>query len=171
MQTAAMRSHQLSRVAVIVLIIFANVGCDQISKKMVRSHLGVNETIQLLQSHFLLMRVENSGAFLSVGDSLSTFAKHIFLSALPLLALAFASVYIFAKQSMSQVSLISICFIIGGGLGNLYDRIAHGSVTDFLYIHWGIFQTGIFNMADLSITTGALIILVQSIFRRLVVRQ
>jgi signal peptidase II len=48
---------------------------------------------------------------------------------------------------------------------NIYDRIQYGSVTDFLHINLGVFQTGIFNMADVSITTGTCMILVD-LFRR-----
>lgn len=158
--------NKLFRIAIILLIIFTNVGCDQISKKIIRHNISENQTIGMLSNHLIIMRVENSGAFLSFGDSLSKSVRNILLSVLPLIALAFGSVYIFAKQNMHALSSIAICFIIGGGIGNVFDRIAYGSVTDFLYIHFGIIKTGIFNMADLSITTGAVIILMQSLYRR-----
>ena len=57
-------------------------------------------------------------------------------------------------------------FAIGGGIGNIYDRLVHGSVTDFMHINFGLFQTGIFNMADVSITTGMFIFLYQSYSRQ-----
>jgi signal peptidase II len=60
---------------------------------------------------------------------------------------------------MPEVLLIGWCFVIGGGTGNLYDRIIHGSVTDFLHLDLRLFQTGIFNMADVSIMTGMFIII------------
>ena len=62
--------------------------------------------------------------------------------------------------------LIGLCFVIGGGVGNLFDRILYGSVTDFLYLKFGIFQTGIFNMADVSIMTGISIVLLQFLLKR-----
>jgi signal peptidase II len=62
--------------------------------------------------------------------------------------------------------LTGFCFVIGGGIGNVFDRIVYGSVTDFLHINFGFFQTGIFNLADLSIMTGVFIILLQSLFKR-----
>ena len=55
--------------------------------------------------------------------------------------------------------VLAFAFVIGGGIGNLIDRIAYGSVTDFLLIKLGMFKTGIFNMADMSVTTGVLILL------------
>lgn len=51
------------------------------------------------------------------------------------------------------------CFVIGGGIGNLADRIIHGSVTDFLHLDLGVLQTGIFNFADVSIMAGLMMIL------------
>ena len=162
-----MPSNKLSRITIILLMIFANIGCDQVSKKIIRHNVSENQTIEMLRNHLIVMRVENTGAFLSFGDSLSKSGKNILLSVLPVIALAIASIYVFAKQNISAVSVIAICFIIGGGVGNIFDRIAYGSVTDFLYIHFGIFQTGIFNLADLSITSGAIIILLQSLYRRM----
>jgi signal peptidase II len=164
-----MLSNKITRISIIVLIIFANIGCDQVSKEIVRYKLSENDVIEVLSNHLSLMRVENSGAFLSLGDSLSKTAKNIMLSVLPVIALTFAFAYILRKKNINAVSLIAICFIIGGGIGNIFDRIAYGSVTDFLYLHFGDLHTGVFNLADLSITLGAVIILLQSTFRRTVV--
>jgi signal peptidase II len=86
---------------------------------------------------------------------------------LPIIALVFALFYVLKKESINISSLIAICFIIGGGIGNIFDRIAYGSVTDFLYLHFGVLHTGVFNMADLSITTGAIIIILQSTFKKM----
>jgi signal peptidase II len=74
-------------------------------------------------------------------------------------------VYLFLKP-VSGNMLIGLCFVIGGGVGNLFDRILYGSVTDFLYLKFGIFQTGIFNMADVSIMAGMSIILLQFFLKR-----
>ena len=52
--------------------------------------------------------------------------------------------------------------MVGGGIGNIYDRLIHGSVTDFLHLDFGLFQTEIFNMADVSIMVGMLTILVDA---------
>jgi signal peptidase II len=63
---------------------------------------------------------------------------------------------------MSNYKLVGIIFIIGGGVGNLYDRIIHGSVTDFMHIDFVIFQTGVFNVADMSIMAGMGLILLDA---------
>ena len=53
------------------------------------------------------------------------------------------------------MSLIGFCCIVGGGIANVYDRIVYGSVTDFFHIDLGgVFRTGIFNFADMSVMLG-----------------
>src|SRR5690606_7266973 len=76
--------------------------------------------------------------------------------------LALATVYVLTGKHSSTVTLISIAFVVGGGIGNIYDRLIHGSVTDFLHLDFGLFQTGIFNMADVSIMAGMDAILINA---------
>ncbi|CAD5293424.1 Lipoprotein signal peptidase (fragment) [Imperialibacter sp. EC-SDR9] len=64
------------------------------------------------------------------------------------------------------MTVLGICFMVGGGVGNIYDRLIYGSVTDFLHIDFVLFQTGIFNMADVSIMTGMFVILFDSYLKR-----
>ena len=61
---------------------------------------------------------------------------------------------------------IGVCFLIGGGIGNIYDRIVYGSVTDFLHMDFVLFKTGIFNMADVSIMTGIGLLLLQTLLAK-----
>jgi signal peptidase II len=161
-----MCSKSIFRIFLILLIIVVNIGCDQVSKKIVRHNVSPYETISVLNNHLMVVRAENPGAFLSLGDSLPKTAKNILLSVLPLLVLAFVFYYTITKHTIPRATLVGLCFIIGGGIGNIFDRIVYGSVTDFLHIKLGIFQTGIFNLADLSIVTGTVIILISSFFKK-----
>jgi signal peptidase II len=122
--------------------------------------------IHFLDDHLTVTRVENSGAFLSTGDSLPLSVKQILLSLIPLIVIFLGLVYVFVKPGISNNMLIGLCFVIGGGLGNLFDRITYGSVTDFLHVKMGFFQTGVFNFADVSIMIGMSIILIQFLFRK-----
>ena len=155
-----MATKSIIRIVLILLIITVNIGCDQFSKKMVKRSVLPYETIHVLNDHLTVTRVENSGAFLSAGDSMSKASKQIFLTLIPVVAMVLGLVYLFLKP-VSGNMLIGLCFVIGGGVGNLFDRILYGSVTDFLYLKFGIFQTGIFNMADVSIMAGMFIVLLQ----------
>jgi signal peptidase II len=160
-----MATKSIIRTLLILLVIVINIGCDQFSKKMVKRSVLPYETIHVLNDHLTLTRVENSGAFLSAGDSMSKASKQIFLTLIPIVAMVLGLVYLFLKP-VSGNMLIGLCFVIGGGVGNLFDRILYGSVTDFLYVKFGIFQTGIFNMADVSIMAGLFIILLQVFMKR-----
>jgi len=146
------------------LIITVNIGCDQFSKKIVKRSVLPYETIHVLNDHLTVTRVENSGAFLSAGDSMSKASKQIFLTLIPVIAMVLGLVYLFLKP-VSGNMLVGLCFVIGGGVGNLFDRMLYGSVTDFLYLKFGIFQTGIFNMADVSIMAGMSVILLQFLLK------
>jgi len=161
-----MNTKRWSKIILILFVIITNIGCDQASKKIVRQTIAPSETISLLGDHLTITNVENTGAFLSLGDSLPKTVKNILLSLLPFIAIALGLFYVLHKQHLPNLMLAGFCFVIGGGIGNVFDRIVHGSVTDFLHINFGIFQTGIFNVADLSIMTGVLIILLQSILKR-----
>jgi signal peptidase II len=155
-----MATKSIIRIVLILLVITINIGCDQFSKKMVKRSVLPYETIHVLSDHLTVTRVENSGAFLSAGDSMSKASKKIFLTLIPIVAMVLGMVYLFLKP-VSGNMLIGLCFVIGGGVGNLFDRILYGSVTDFLYVKFGIFQTGIFNIADVSIMTGMILICLQ----------
>lgn len=161
-----MQPGKLIRNLLIILIMASNIGCDQITKTMVREKINDNERIQIIDHHFTLTKIENSGAFLSLGDSLPDPIKFILLLVLPVVALAAGTYYLLAQADLPRLLTVGLCFVIGGGIGNLYDRILYGSVTDFLHINFVIFQTGIFNMADLSIMTGTFIILIQTYFKK-----
>src|SRR6185295_932908 len=160
-----MTTKSIIRIVLILLIITVNIGCDQFSKKIVKRTVFPYETIHVLNDHVTLTRVENSGAFLSAGDTMSKTSKKIFLTLIPIIAMILGLVYLFLKP-VSNNMLVGLCFVIGGGVGNLFDRILYGSVTDFLYVKFGFFQTGIFNMADVSIMAGMSIILFQFFLKR-----
>ncbi len=141
------------------MIVMASAGCDQISKTIVRKELAYHVSISLIDKYLTLTKVDNIGAFLSAGSSLPFFPRFILLILLPVIFLSYVLFRIISRIDMSNMSVAGWSLVIGGGTGNLYDRIIHGSVTDFLHLDLIIFQTGIFNLADVSIIAGILIIL------------
>jgi signal peptidase II len=149
-----------------VIILASNIGCDQVSKSIVRERLDKRERVELAGDYFILTRVENTGAFLSMGNSLPAPLRITLLSVFPALIMVYGLYFLFTKRSLSWITILGLCFIIGGGIGNLYDRIVYGSVTDFLHMDFVIFRTGIFNMADVSIMTGTLLILLHALLKQ-----
>jgi signal peptidase II len=149
----------------IIVIIVVNIFIDQISKFWVRANVAFEE--ELLGSYFTLHNVENSGAFLGMGSELNPTLKIILLIILPIAVLGFVLGFVFKDKTIDKLSLIGFSCILGGGFANIFDRIIYGSVTDFFHIDLGgVFRTGIFNMADFSVTTGMIMILTASFIYR-----
>lgn len=143
-----------------VLVIFLNISCDQITKHKVRDEIIENEVINVIGDNFIFTKVHNKGAFLSTGDSLSPSLKLVFLQVVPILILVFMFISMIKDKRKSQINLLGYSFVIGGGIGNIYDRVVDGAVTDFMYLEIGFLRTGIFNMADLSVVIGILLLLI-----------
>ena len=147
----------------ISIIIALSIFLDQISKILIRNNVEQYSDIKLIGEYFILTNVENSGAFLVMGSGFSPIMKSVFLIILPIIVLISIIIYVYRDKEIDKVSLIGFSIIIGGGIGNIFDRIIYGSVTDFLFIDLGgIFKTGIFNIADLAVTTGMILILLMS---------
>jgi signal peptidase II len=160
-----MNARGILRIIFILLLLGINIGCDQVSKSIVRHKLQYYDEVKLLNNHFTLMKVENTGAFLSVGNTLSGPLRLILLNLLPLLAVVIGLGFILTRE-LSRTTLISVILIVGGGFGNIYDRMRYGSVTDFMHIKFGSLQTGIFNVADVSIMVGMTILLLHAFFKK-----
>jgi signal peptidase II len=157
-----MKITRSSRSLLILLLIMLNIGCDQLSKKIVRQELSYSDSFHVLTDRITLMKVENTGAFLSTGTALPLPIKFVLLTLLPILILGYAMYWIIVTRRLHLLVVIGSCFLIGGGIGNLIDRLLYGSVTDFMHIDFGIFQTGVFNLADVSISLGVILILIHA---------
>ena len=145
--------NPILRITLILGLVLLNIGCDQASKIAVRSNLEYNERVSIIGDSFTMIKVENTGAFLSFGDDWPGFARIALLKILPMLIMVWLMVMAF-RSKLSRIGLFGLTAIIGGGVGNMIDRLAYDSVTDFLYIDLGFFETGIFNLADVSIMVG-----------------
>jgi signal peptidase II len=144
---------------ILLLLIALNTACDQWTKVEIRQEVAPYSRSEILGPYLVLTRVENTGAFLGLGSNWKPWAKRIFLQGLPLLLMGLLILRLLGKRTMDGLMVIGLGFILGGGLGNLWDRLYLGSVTDFLQISVAGFQTGIFNMADLSVTVGIALLL------------
>lgn len=154
------------RSAKIFITIIITIALDQISKVLVRSYVEAGSSSPILGNYFQLMNVENEGAFLGMGSELNETLRIILLLVLPVVVLGLVLRYILKDKKLDKWSLFAFSMIIGGGIANVFDRIAFGSVTDFLYIKLtNLLRTGIFNIADLAVTTGMIILVIGS-FRK-----
>jgi signal peptidase II len=149
------------------LILLLTVLSDQIVKAVVRHQLEPGTIHRVIGSILLLVRAENSGAFLSLG---SDWPSEIRISIFILLSAGILIGVIIFTLSSRRLTLgvtIGLALIAGGGLGNLADRIFRGGqVTDFINVGIGGLRTGIFNLADLFITGGVIVLAVSFIRNR-----
>lgn len=152
---------RMLRLLLMMTIALANVGCDQITKQVARTHLPAYQPITVLEPVLVLVRVENTGAFLSLGSTWAEPWRTGMLLLLPMIMLGFAGFYLFRNRQLSWLTLVAMACMIGGGVGNLYDRLRYGSVTDFLHLDFGLVKTGVFNAADMSIMLGGMLLLLE----------
>lgn len=158
------------RTSCILIIIMLNAGCDQISKHIARENLTYNHYVSVIGQKLVLIKTENSGAFLSMGDSMTGALKFLTLFLIPSVALLFGIYFLVRHKHLPRLLVIGICFVIGGGIGNLTDRLLYGSVTDFLHMNFYGFRTGVFNLADVSIMMGMGLILINMFLKQYKVR-
>ena len=137
------------------------IGCDRITKNLAKEHLMYHEPISYFHNTIRLEYVENTGAALSLGDQLSKPLSFWLLSIIPLVFLLLLFAYVISKmRELSTLKLLSYSMIIAGGLGNIIDRIMFDRhVTDFMNVGISNLRTGIFNVADMCVTAGVIVLL------------
>ena len=155
------------RTLLILVLVILNIGLDQFSKFQVRERVVPGSRTEIIGKQLQLMNVENSGAFLSMGSDSNPTVKLIFLLIVPIIVLGIVLYYVITDKTLDKKSIIGFSCIAGGGIANVYDRLLYGSVTDFLYMDFGgVFKTGVFNIADMSVTSGMILLLISSFINR-----
>ena len=158
---------RMAAAVIMAMVLLLTIGCDQGTKVLARSYLGQGSVVSLLGGVLVMRYVENQGAFLSVGAWLPQPVRLIVLIAFPLCVLAAIAVYVLSRKGVRLVLAAGLAFIAGGGIGNLLDRILRdGKVGDFLNLGIGRVRTGIFNVADLAIMFGCLLLLTDAVRTR-----
>ena len=137
---------------------FAFISCDRITKDIAKEHLKNKETFSYLHDTVRLEYVENTGAALSLGDNLSVKTSFWLLSILPLIFLLVLFVYTLkTAQKMKTMKVFFFALLFSGGIGNIIDRILFDRhVTDFMNVGFENIRTGVFNVADICVTAGAI---------------
>lgn len=146
------------KIILFCLCCLAFIGCDRVTKDLAKEHLKDKDPLTYFHDSFRLLYVENTGAALSIGDNLPKAASFWLLSMVPLFILAVLFIYTIKHlQQMGTMKIFSLALIFSGGIGNIIDRILFDRhVTDFMNAGIGNIRTGIFNVADVCITTGVI---------------
>lgn len=142
-----------SRGVLLCCLLAATAGCDRVTKHLAVTALSGYPDHSYLADTVRLQYHENPGAFLSVGASWSPEVRAVVFqigNGLFLIALGIAA----SRRGWSRVESCGLALFFAGALSNLIDRIAVGSVIDFLNVGIGPLRTGIFNVADVAIVAG-----------------
>jgi signal peptidase II len=138
-------------------------GCDQVSKAVARSFLSPGHPIRFLNGTLEFTISHNVGAFLSLGSRLPAPLRYVLFSIGGGLIILAGLYYLATRTQLPNRLAIALSLLLGGAIGNQIDRLAfHGSVTDFLFLSAGPLHTGIFNLADMAVMSGAIYFLFES---------
>ncbi|MDX1439458.1 MAG: signal peptidase II [Rubricoccaceae bacterium] len=142
----------------LLISVLSIVGCDRISKEIATDMLAGAPPRSYLFDVLRLSYHENSGSFLSLGAQLpDTIRFMVFIVAAGILLALFA---LYALRSgWGGAKFVGFALFVAGGIANWVDRIADGTVIDFLNVGIGPVRTGIFNVADMALMVGAVILL------------
>jgi len=155
-----------SRVLTFIFIIIPVLVIDQITKIIARNELQTGKVFSYLDGMLRIQYAENPGAFLGWGSTLPPIWRTILFSILPFILLAVLAASILRSSDANWSAVTGAALIFGGGLGNLIDRlIFQGMVTDFALMKVGPLRTGIFNIADVAITSGVILLILYHVIR------
>ena len=144
----------------LLLLLFGSIGCDQVTKAIAVERMAGEPALSLFYDSVRVLHTENEGAFLSLGASLPSSVRFWILTVANGALCVGLLIVLITRWRMSSLQFVGLALIAGGGFGNLIDRIFNdGRVVDFLNVGIGPLRTGIFNVADLAITAGALALL------------
>ncbi len=149
----------MKRIGIVLGIIAVTVVLDQWTKGLAREQLQFQSKIEYLDGFLTLDYAENTGAFLSLGNTLEDPLKTILLKLFPTLLLLGLLAYTLFYRKLEFWQMIALSFIVGGGLSNIYDRWLYEKVPDFMQLRALGWHTGIFNVADMAIMLGLFIMI------------
>lgn len=137
---------------------------DRWSKRLVATHIQMYTHIQVIPGFFRITHTENTGAAFSLfADSPSHF-KTAALITFSVVAMIVVSILLWKQTRAVTLTGIAFSLILGGAVGNLWDRVASGRVIDFLLFYVRQYQWPVFNLADSAIVVGASLLVLEIIF-------
>ena len=137
---------------------------DQATKFLVNRFLELYERVEVLPVlDFTLLH--NTGAAFSMLANASGWQRTFFI-ALGLVVSIALVVWMWRLPRGEKMLPLALSLIVGGALGNVIDRVAHGYVIDFIHVHWGASYFPAFNIADSAITIGAALLILDAFRER-----
>jgi signal peptidase II len=149
-----------------LLIALVVVLLDRLTKHLVAQRIPLYSHIQVIPGFLRLTHTENTGAAFSLFADSPTPWKTGLLIAFSVIALLVVGVLLWKNHHAHMVTGIGLSLIMGGALGNLWDRLARGRVVDFLLFYVKRYQWPVFNLADSAIVIGAGLLVLEILFHK-----
>jgi signal peptidase II len=147
-----------ARAALLLLVAASTIACDRGTKMLASEHLAGAPARSYLGGTVRILYAENTGAFLSLGAGAPEWLRRDVLSVF--IGLSLLAIGVLAwRQRAHALASIGLGLVWAGGLSNLFDRLRVGHVVDFVMLSAGPLRTGVFNVADVAITAGVLMVL------------
>jgi signal peptidase II len=145
-------------------IIIAVVVLDRISKMYIQTQFSPWDVVRVIPGFFNIVHSENPGAaFGMLADSTLPW-RGLLLIGVSVCVMSIIGVLLWRPPQPASVEnalmRLGLALVFGGALGNLWDRVLRGTVTDFVQVFFGRYEFPSFNVADSAITIGAALLLV-----------
>lgn len=152
-------NQQRFRLFLALAILCSCVGCDQATKIIAMNSLRDQPPRSFFADTIRLDFAQNPGGFLSLGANLpDSFRTKLFIATNGAMMLGLLC-FLILKRNIPALLFVSLVYVLSGGVGNFIDRLSNnGLVTDFINVGIGPIRTGVFNVADIAITFGAIAI-------------
>jgi len=142
------------------------VALDQSTKALVAGTVDLYRSVPVIPGFFNITHIRNSGAIFGLFSNSDSLPVFIGLRVATVLALGFVVFYFIKTPAGATLARIALALILAGALGNFYDRLVKGYVTDFLDFYIGQSHFPFFNVADSCITVGAALLIIISLRRK-----
>ncbi len=153
----AMRKYYFLIAAIIVL-------ADRGTKWLVAQRINLHDSIPVITGFFSLTHVENRGAAFGLFDDSPTQLKITVLILFSVAALVVVTTLLWKNSHAVSMTGMGLSLVMGGAIGNLWDRLFTGKVVDFLLFYVGSYHWPAFNVADTAIVTGAILLVAEILF-------
>ena len=136
---------------------------DRWSKIRIKHSMSVFDSISVIPGWLRIIHTENPGAAFGILAEGNHWLRSGILIGVSTLVLLFVIAALWGSRSgfQSPLARAALALVLGGAAGNLYDRIVHGAVTDFIEVYHGSWSFPAFNVADSAITVGAILLLIE----------
>jgi len=155
-----------------LILVSALLIADQWTKYLIHSRFRLGESLVLIEHLFAFTYVRNYGAAFGFLNNAPAAFREPFFLAIPILALVFLFYMLYRMEDHKTYTVVALCMIISGAVGNLIDRLRFGYVIDFIDVHWKEFyHWPAFNIADSCIVVGVTILFIESFMSDMKVRR